>query len=151
MVMQCCGGVPLCTGLKGFGSNSLPSGNTLYPRLIDLYRSKDPGRPSDVGIGFYEGRTGTTNDFSDPSGLETLLIGIMCNIDAHGIGRSTGAMLLPGDVTKHPQWRISTVAMPLYVIKDRDLLIDDEGYRYQVALNGWTIAGYVLYCIRLET
>lgn len=151
MPMQCCGGVPLCTGLKGFNTVGA-SGNVAYPRLISLYRSKDPqaAKTGTVGLGVYEGRTGSLA-FSDSSGLALLLTGIACNIDPHGIGRATGAMLLPGDATKHPQWKISTIPLPLYTIRDRDFLIDDEGYRYEVALNGWTVLGYVAHCIRLET
>lgn len=144
MVMNCCGGIPICTGLQGFGQN------LLYPRRIDLYRSKDPSAPNVIGIGVYEGRSPSL-EYSDPNGWTLLIHGIACNIIAHGIGRATGAMLLPGDVTKRPQWKISTVPMAVHTIRDRDLLIDDEGYRYQVALNGWTILGYVLDCIRLET
>jgi hypothetical protein len=60
-------------------------------------------------------------------------------------------MLLPGDVTKRPQWKINTIALPLYTIRDRDYLIDDELYRYQVAQNDWTILGYNLDCVREET
>jgi hypothetical protein len=153
MVMQCCGGIPLCTGLKGFGGvTGGVSGNSLYPRLIDVLRSKDPQaqKTSTVGLGVYEGRTGSL-DYSDPSGLMTLFSGLACAIDSHGIGRSTGAMLLPGDVVKHPQWKISIPGLALHSIRDRDILIDDEKYRYEVAMNGWTIVGYVLNCIRLET
>jgi hypothetical protein len=150
MVMQCCNG-PLCTGLKGFGGiTGGASGNSLYPRLISVYRSKDPGVATAIGLGAYEGRSHSLL-FSDPNGLELLISGVACDIIAHGIGRATGAMLLPGDVTKRPQWKISTIQLPLYTIRDRDFLIDDEGYRYQVALNGWTITGYFLDCIRLET
>jgi hypothetical protein len=148
--MQCCNG-PLCTGLKGFNLVGA-TGNALYPRLIDLYRSKDPqaAKTGTVGLGAYEGRTGSIG-FSDPSGLALLFPGILCAIDPHGIGRSTGAMMLPGDVVKHPQWKITTIALPLYTIRDRDILIDDEGYRYEVGMNGWSLTGYVLNCIRLET
>jgi|SRR6516164_3782890 hypothetical protein len=152
MPLTCCGGMPLCTGLKGFGGpNGGVSGNPMYPRLVDLYRSKMPATDSTVGMSDYEGRTHTLNDFSDPSGFELLLTGIMCNIIPHGIGRATGAMLLPGDVTKRPQWRINTVVLPLYTIRDRDYLIDDEKYRYQVALNAWTMFGYNIDCVREET
>ena len=113
MVMNCCGGVPICTGLKGFGPAGVGQGGALYPRTIDLLRSKDPAAQSEsVGLGVYEGRTHSLA-FSDPNGLALLVAGITCNIDAHGIGRSTGAMLLPGDVTKHPQWKISTSPLPL--------------------------------------
>jgi hypothetical protein len=148
--MNCCGGVPLCTGLKGFGGNNGASGNALLPRLIDVHRSKNPATSSDTGLGTYQGREAST-DFSDPEGEAILLTGVNCDIQSRGIGRSTGAMLLPGNVSKNPQWRIITSFIPIHTIRDNDILIDDEGYRYQVALNQWTVLGYVLDCIRLET
>ncbi len=63
-------------------------------------------------------------------------------------------MLIAGDVVKHPQWVIITdpaLNLPNGTIRDRDILIDSNGYRYMVALNTWTILGYNLDCIRLET
>jgi hypothetical protein len=41
-------------------------------------------------------------------------------------------------------------AGPLYSIRDRDIIVDDEGYRYGVSANYWTGIGYQLDCIRLE-
>jgi hypothetical protein len=38
-----------------------------------------------------------------------------------------------------------------YAIRDRDIVVDDEGYRYGVAQNRWTVFGYRLHCVRLET
>jgi hypothetical protein len=149
--MICCGGQPLCTGLKGFsGANGGASGNPLLPRTIELHRSKNPATPSDTGLGTYQGREAST-DFSDPEGEAILLTNIACDIQSRGIGRSTGAMTLPGNISKHPQWRIITGLLALHTIRDNDILIDDEGYRYQVALNQWSALGYVLDCIRLET
>lgn len=148
MVMNCCGGAPLCTGLKGFGPGGI--NNSLFPRTVDLHRSKNPASSSDVGLGDYEGREAST-DFSNPRGEAVLISGIACQIESRGIGRSTGAMTVPANVSKNPQWRILTGAMPLHTIRDNDILVDDEGYRYQVALNQWTILGYMLDCIRLET
>lgn len=88
---------------------------------------------------------------SNPEGEVVLLTGISCNIESRGVGRSAGQMTLPGNVSRNPQWRIMTQPLPIYTIKDDDILIDDEGYRYQVALNMWTPLGYTLDAIRLET
>lgn len=124
--------------------------NALYPRTIDIHRSGSPSLTTDKGLAPYHGRS-PVPDPPDPSGEVVMMRGIQCTIESRGIGRSTGAMTLPGNVSKNPQWRISTVPLPLYTIRDNDILVDDEGYRYQVALNAWTILGYVLDCIRLET
>ena len=37
-----------------------------------------------------------------------------------------------------------------YSIRDRDIVVDDEGYRYSIAAASWTVFGYQLNCIRLE-
>jgi hypothetical protein len=103
-----------------------------------------------VGLGGYEGREASTA-FSDLEGEVVLLTGLPVAIESRGIGRSTGAMTLPGNITKHPQWRILTQPLALGTIRDNDVIIDDEGYRYMVALNYWTALGYVLDCVRLET
>jgi hypothetical protein len=124
--------------------------SALYPRTVDLHRSKNPALPSATGLGTYEGREASTAAI-DPEGETVIMQSIPCSIESRGIGRATGQMTLPGNVTKHPQWKILTPSLPLYTIRDNDILIDDEGYRYQVALNSWGITGYTLDCIRLET
>lgn len=127
--------------------------NPLYPRRIDLHRSKPSNPASDVGLGKYGGREASTA-LSNPEGEAILALGMPCSIESRGIGRSTGAMTLPGNVTRNPQWRIITdpaLRLAMGTIRDDDILLDDEGYRYQVAMNYWTTLGYTLDCIRLET
>ena len=124
--------------------------NPLFPRTVDLRRSNVPMASNAKGLGGYSGREAAAAP-PDPNGETVLMTGIACTIEARGIGRATGKMTLPGNVTVHPQWRIITVPLPLYTIRDNDILIDDEGYRYQVAMNQWGILGYTLDCIRLET
>lgn len=137
-------------GLQGF-STTRPS--TLYPRLIDIRRSKNQATTNSVGGVGYEGRE-TSTAFSDPEGEIIIRTGIPCSIDSKGVGRATGAMLLPGNINKHSQWKVTTdpgANLPLGTIRDNDVVLDDEGYRYQVALNMWTFLGYTLDVIRLES
>jgi hypothetical protein len=124
--------------------------NLLYPRTVSHRRSALVVPSSAVGLGGYEGREATPSP-PNPNGEVMLHPSIQCGIESRGIGRSTGHTLLPGQVSTHPQWRIITPPMPIKTIRDNDILVDDEGYRYQVALNFWTPFGYVLDCIRLET
>ena len=138
------------SGLQGFQSTR-PS--SLYPRLIDVRRSKNPATFSSTGKVGYEGRE-TSTAFSNPEGEYLVVDHVPCSIDSKGVGRATGAMLLPGNINKHSQWKVTTdpgANLPLGTIRDNDVVIDDEGYRYQVALNMWTFLGYTLDVIRLET
>jgi hypothetical protein len=38
----------------------------------------------------------------------------------------------------------------IYSIRDRDIIVDEEGYRYEVGANYWTQLGYQLSTIREE-
>jgi len=40
--------------------------------------------------------------------------------------------------------------VPKGAVRDRDILVDDEGYRYEVGHAYWNILGMKLQCIRLE-
>jgi predicted ATPase len=41
-------------------------------------------------------------------------------------------------------------AITIYSIRDRDIIVDDEGYRYEVGANFWTGLGYQVSTIREE-
>jgi hypothetical protein len=127
--------------------------NPLYPRTIAVHRSKtnavnSSGTPQ-IGLVGYSGRDGTTSS-SDPEGETVLFTGIPASIQARSQGRS-GHYLLPSDTSSNPQWRIYVPSLPQYSIRDRDIIVDDEGYRYDVVQNYFTGLGYQLSCIRLET
>jgi hypothetical protein len=125
----------------------------LYDRTVDVHRSKTAAAqvPSGGGGGGYSGREQSTAS-SDPEGEQPLFTGLPASIQAKRAGR-TRAGLLPADVTEKPEWviLIPAASLPQYSIRDRDELVDDEGYRYGVASNYWTAFGYQLSCIRLET
>ena len=44
----------------------------------------------------------------------------------------------------------ASAGVPKGGIRDRDILVDDEGYRYGVASAWWTQLAYNLSCVRLE-
>jgi hypothetical protein len=122
-----------------------------YPRLIEIHRSRGPatGTPN-VGLVGYSGREGTTVA-SDPESEQVLLTNVPAAIDAKAPGRTKG-MYVPADIIEKPGWLIliPASAVPQYFIKDRDIVVDDEGYRYGVGSAWYTIAGYELWCVRLE-
>lgn len=123
--------------------------NFLYPRVISVRRSRSVAGETTVGGTTYQGREANTS-VADPQSETVLLTGISASIQSRGVGRVAHA-LLPGNVTDHPQWRILTMPMPLGSIRDDDIIVDEEGYRYQVAQNYWTPMGYRLDAVRLET
>jgi hypothetical protein len=60
---------------------------------------------------------------------------------------------LPGDATSKPVWNVfipASSAITIYSIRDRDIIVDDEGYRYEVGANFWTGLGYQVSTIREE-
>ena len=127
----------------------------LYPRLIDIHRSKtnagQSGISQAVGLVGYSGREQTTAA-SDPEGEIVLFTGICAGIAMQRVGR-TAKGLLDADITNTGFWIITipVSVLPQYSVRDRDIIIDDEKYRYQVAQNYYTAFGYQLECLRLET
>jgi hypothetical protein len=59
---------------------------------------------------------------------------------------------LPQDIVWAPTWKIFVPLSSLAkgTVRDRDIVVDDEGYRYEVGQAYWNILGYQLVCIRLE-
>lgn len=128
--------------------------NPLFPRTVEVHRQKTNAVNSSgvqqVGLQGYSGREQTTAA-GDAEGETTLYTGLPAAIFPKAAGKiKNGA--LPGDFTEKPQWGISIpfTALPQYSIRDADIIIDDEGYRYGVTQNSWTVLGYQLVCVRLE-
>jgi len=125
----------------------------LYPRTIDVHRQRTNavvGGDQQVGLVGYGGREQSTNS-SDTIGETVLYTGIPATITPMTAGRIKKGDL-PSDYTEKPQWKVSmpSTALPRYAIRDGDILVDDEGYRYGVTQNTWTILGYQVSCVRLE-
>lgn len=123
---------------------------TAYPRTVDVHRTKTTAGPSDaIGAEGYSGAEGGT---VSPEGEDVLFTNRIASIQVVSAGRTTINVGLPGDAVQKPVWKIfiPASAVPKYSIRDRDILIDDEGYRYHVSANEWTEAGYELSTVRLE-
>lgn len=120
----------------------------LFPRLISIARLKtDNDTSTAVGLGGYSGAEAST---SSPQGPTVLFTNIAASIFAGTTGRKKEGNL-PQDVVTSPTWYISiSSVLPQYSVRDRDIITDDEGYRYEVSQNYWTMLGYNLTCIRLE-
>lgn len=105
----------------------------LYPRTCTLAR---PSAQTGEGALPYGGES--------QAGETHVATGIPCNIELRREGQrnTTG---LPGDGTR-PTYdcRIPRSALAKGVVKDLDIVIDDEGLRYQVVGPFWSSLGYAL-------
>jgi hypothetical protein len=127
------------------------AGQTLYFRTVAVHRMKTVAAgPSDnIGsVGYSGAEQGTVS----VEGETILFIGLPATIQLGAVGRTTKSGELPADAVSKPIWNIliPATAISIYSIRDRDIIIDDEGYRYEVAANYWTAAGYQLSTVREE-
>ena len=123
----------------------------LFDRTIAVHRLKTVAGSTDSAIGLtgYSGAEESTSP-SDPQGETVLYVGIAASIDAGTLGRKKDSAL-PQDVVYGPTWYIyCSVQLPKYSVRDRDIIVDDEGFRYEVGQAEWGILGYRLICVRLE-
>lgn len=124
----------------------------IYPRIIEVHRVRTNAGPADTTIGLagYSGAEASIA-LADPQGEVVLQTGIKASIQASrtGLKKDSG---LPQDVVFMPSWNIFTPkdAIAKGVVRDRDVIIDDEGYRYEVAQAYWNVLGLKLICIRVE-
>jgi hypothetical protein len=125
----------------------------IYDRTVSIRRLKTEagaGATGNIGLGGYSGAEQPT---TSPAGETILFTNVPASIQSKSLGQTLHP-LVPGDVSQRPQWVIeipSYAGLVRYAIRDRDIILDDEGYRYGVAQNRWTVFGYRLTCIRLET
>lgn len=122
-----------------------------YPRTVSIRRLKTvaAGVSDAVGaVGYSGAEQGTTS----PEGETILLSGLIASIQLGSAGRTTMNVGLPGNAVQKPVWKvfIPSSAISQYSVRDRDIILDDEGYRYEVSANYWTAAGYELSTVRLE-
>ena len=127
---------------------------TLYERTCDIHRQRTvagtgTGSTQIGDVGYSGGEQPTIG--TDVEGEDVLVTAVPCAITSKAAGR-TRSSLLPADIVYRPSWTINIppTAVPKNAIRDRDIVIDDDMYRYGVASAMWTSIGWQLECIRLE-
>jgi hypothetical protein len=110
----------------------------IYPRVISITR---PPVLSGIGAQPYQGlETGTET---------TVATGISASIQQCKESKQPAANL-PGDVTRGTLWYIF-FRRELGLVRDRDIITDDLGIRYQITAAYWKSLGYKCLCERLQT
>ena len=123
---------------------------TLFERTCDVHRMRTvAGQTPGVGDVGYSGPDQTTTP-TDTEGEDVLYTGVSCAISSRAAGRTKNS-LLAADIVYRPTWSIVLPpnAVPRNGIRDNDIVIDDDGYRYGVAAAMWSSIGWQLECIRL--
>ncbi len=110
----------------------------IYPRIVSITR---PPVLSGVGVRPYQGL--------DPATEVPVASGLAASIQQVKEARQPGAGL-PADVIRGTLWNIFIV-QPRTLIRDRDVITDDLGTRYQVTAAYWNSLGYKCLCERLQT
>ena len=132
----------------------------LLTRTVEVRRifsnvpgSSSPGAPPPSAIGDigYIGAEQTTTPGVGVEGEQVLYVGLPATIAPGAAGRGKGP--LAADLVFKPGWNISipASAVPKYGIRDKDIIVDDEAYRYQVTAAGYSAMAWNLQTIRLET
>lgn len=113
----------------------------LYPRVVSITR---PVGSQVVGKAGYQG--------SSQSNEQPVARGIPASIQASSTGRISSAQTVPSAAPGPIHWKIFIPlnALAKGTVRDRDIITDDEGDRYQVEANYWNSLGYRLSAIRLE-
>lgn len=134
----------------------MPQG--IFIRTIEIHRIATPADQA-VGtgdIGYVGTEQGPPLPDQGPAPIGTtegevvLYTGVIAAIQATSAGRASGP--LPADVVWKPTWTIyvSSLYLPQNAVRDRDLIVDDAGYRYAVTAADWESLGWKLLCQRLE-
>ncbi len=112
----------------------------LYPRTIAITR---PAVQSAVGSEPYGGLNAATET--------SVAVGLPASIQKAGAaGTPLGG--IPGDIAGRTVWRmfIPQGSAALGLVRDRDIVTDDQGWRYQVMATYWNSLGLQLSCELLE-
>lgn len=127
----------------------------LYPQTVSIYRPRANASDSvgslALGAQPYQG-VEQSHDASNPNAEDLIASGVACVIHAQGVGRARGTGTTPSDAPGPEIWKIICPASALTYgqVRDRDIAVDDIGYRYQIAASEWSMLGYTLHAIRVE-
>lgn len=124
----------------------------IYPRLIEIRRPKTVAVSTATGdVLGYAGYSGEEDSTTSAGGYVTLFTNIPASIQAAATGQKRVGEL-PANAFSQPTWRIfiPLESLAQYSVRDRDLVVDDEQYRYVVGQAYWDSLGYSLRCIRAE-
>lgn len=122
-----------------------------FPRTVSVFRIKTVAAGVTDAIGNV-GYSGAEQGVG-PEGETLLYSGLRASVQVGAAGRTTKSVDLPGDAVTKPIWIIFipyTSGGDIYDVRDRDIVVDDEGYRYVVSTNFWTGLGYQLSTVRQE-
>lgn len=123
----------------------------IFDRMVAIHRNKTEAGAGTGTIGL-AGYSGPEQPTSSPEGEVVLYTNIVASVQQRTAGRASGGPL-PADPSYRPEWVIVIpvlAGVPRYGIRDRDIVIDDEGYRYAVEAARMSTFGYRLSCVRLE-
>ena len=111
----------------------------LYPRKASVNR---PAEDTGIGVRPYGGLRSV--------GEATIETNLQCHIQIDREGKTPSAGL-PGDAAGQPTWRIIFPNMPIGTVKSRDIIVDDQGVRYQVYAAAWNPLVTSCLCLELTT
>lgn len=113
----------------------------MYPRTVTVVRS---AAPTSVGAIGYQGRQTATE-------VPVIPTPVPANIQEHKSAANPLADL-PSDATGRGDWRIFIPLQysPLGLILKNDIVVDDQGVRYNVTLPYWNGFGCALVCETLK-
>lgn len=124
----------------------------IYPRVIDIHRPKPQAVGSGPNVATLKSYTGTTTDVVSTTGENLVLAALPAAVQfVSPLSRGAGSNL-PSDTHAPGAWRIfiPAASAAITAIQNRDIIVDDQGNRYQVEDSYWTFFGWHLRARLLE-
>lgn len=119
---------------------------------VDADGGRGEGAASQFGSeGTYWGSSSQPDTDDQGAGERTLASNVPVALMAQA-GAARGQGEVPSEAPGPIRWRayLPPSVFPKGSVETRDILVDDEGARYQVGSDGWTSLGYRLDLVRLE-
>lgn len=129
----------------------------IYPRTITITRPvpqlSPAGGLASAGSSQVGGSTPYLGVRNKAKGAETIVaVGIPCSIQAHGARAVTDREAMPSSAPGPVRWKFLVPLGELVFgqVRDRDIVTDDLGNRYDIASDYWNSLGYNFEAVRLE-